>query len=101
METKKDLKKVGKIVTTVLDLICTSVGAKVFTEVAKAVMPEATMLTKVGAALIGSGIGELAIAPMKSSIEEAIDMIDKGLSDDVDEASVEEETETEEEVVTE
>ena len=98
METKKNLKKVGKIVNTVLDLVCTSVGAKVFTEVAKVVMPEATIFTKVGAALIGSGIGELAIAPMKGRIEETIEEIDKQLSDDVDEDSVEETTE---EVVTE
>lgn len=98
MEEKKNLKKTGKIINTCLELVCTSVGAKVFTEIAKTVMPQATMLTKVGAALIGSGIGEIAIAPMKDRITETIVAIEEGFSDDAKEDSVEETTE---EVVTE
>lgn len=97
-EKKRDLKKAGRIINTCLELVCTSVGAKVFTEIAKTVMPQATMLTKVGAALIGSGIGEIAIAPMKDRITETIVAIEEGFSDDAKEDSVEETTE---EVVTE
>lgn len=97
MEKKEKKKVLNAILDESTRMICEIVGSKMAINAAKILIPNGTIITRLGACLIGSGIGDLAASYTIKSINDGFEMWDK-VTNHIETDS---ETETEEVVETE
>lgn len=98
---KKDKKSLlNKAVDQAVSFVCGSVGGKMALNASKILIPNGTLLTKLGAYLIGSGIGEIAAKPTIATIDDGFVEIEKLKVNKTEEPKTEN-TESEETVETE